>query len=262
MRYQVFAARLALAALVLAVALAILAVAGVRLGLFVYQMGLTLMTGATALGLIALLAALAWLLSALRRNSGEGRRCGLGALVIGLLFLWTPLHNLASGLAAPPITDIASDPDDPPRFVALARLRKPGMNSPQPQPEAQIHYRGETNTAAYMLHTYYGQTSPTPITKPHAYLLKTVPKMYWHAFETVKKLGWRIVDYNPAQGRIEATDTSFWFGQTADIAVRVQPAGAIGARVDVRAQSESGPDFGSNIQRLKRFFDAFQGGGY
>jgi hypothetical protein len=263
MRSQLLVARLALAALVLAALAAAGAVAGVRLALLTYDAGLGIMTVATLLGLAAFLLALVWTLRALGRNDGAGKKWGLAALAGSLLFLYVPLSHAARAWSSPAINDVASDPDDPPRFVALARRRGPGMNSPIPDPGKQVHYKGETNTAAYMLHTYYGQFSTTPVTKPYAKLLKTPPQMFWHAFETAKKLGWTVIAYSQAEGRIEATQTSFWFGQVTDIAIRVQKAGTLGARVDVRAQSERGSrDFGHNLMLASSFFQAFKGGGF
>src|SRR5882757_3273893 len=65
MRFQHFAARSALAALILAVLAGTAAVAGVRLGVLTDKSGRTLMIPATALGLAALVMALLWLRSAL-----------------------------------------------------------------------------------------------------------------------------------------------------------------------------------------------------
>lgn len=254
---QLLAARLALAALVLAALAAAGAVLGVRLGAMPYDTGIAAMTGATILGLIALACALAWVLQALIRNDGTGRRIGLVALIGSLALVYVPLHHAAQGWRAPPIFDASSDPEDPPRFVALAP-RGPGENPAAYDMGLRVHFKGETNTVAYMLHTYY-----MDLTKPYAKLLMTKPRMFWHAFETAKKLGWTIVDYNEGQGRIEATDSSFWFGQTAAIVIRVQTAGTIGARVDVRSQSETGKrDFGANLERVKDFFATFHGNGY
>jgi hypothetical protein len=175
------------------------------------------------------------------------------ALAGSLLLLWPPLHAVYFELISPAIHDVATSQEDPPQFVALAKLRKPGMNSPAYDGGAQIHFRGETNTADYMLHTYYFDT----ITHPYAKLLTSKPKLFWHAFETVKKMGWTIVDYSEKDGRIEATEKSFWFGQTADIVVRVREAGTLGAKLDARSESETGiRDFGSNIARLDAFLKA------
>jgi hypothetical protein len=72
-------------------------------------------------------------------------------------------------------------------------------------------------------------------------------------------MGWHIVDYSESQGRIEATDTSFWFGQKADIVIRVREAGSLGAIADIRSQSETGTrDYGANIARLKAYLKAAQ----
>jgi fatty-acyl-CoA synthase len=89
--------------------------------------------------------------------------------------------------------------------------------------------------------------------------LQSPRKIFWRCFETVKKLGWTIVDANEKDLRIEATDRSFWFGRISDIVIRVRPAGAIGSRVDLRAESRDGErDHGRNVARLKAFFSAFK----
>jgi len=256
MRFQILAARLALAALLLAVAAAAVAVVGVRAGLLTYKSGLTLMVPAVAMGLIALVCALAWLFRALKRNQGEARRIGLIAFFGALLFLWVPLHTLYTGLTSAPVNDVTSDPEDPPAFAALAK-RAPRMNSPVFDNSTQVSFRGETGTPGYILHVFYFSW----LTKPHAALSATTSNLplvwFWRDFETVKRMGWNIVAHDEKAGRIEATASSFWFGQITDIVIRVRPAGTQGARVDVRAQSENGKqDFGRNLSLLKDFFTA------
>jgi Protein of unknown function (DUF1499) len=249
MRFQLLAARLALTALVLAALMAGAAVAGVRLQLMPFASGLTLMTPAVAMAAIALICSLAWLAGALKRNEGTGKRAGLIALLGSLALLWPPLHALYGGLTAPPIHDVATDPEDPPQFVALAKLRRPGMNPVGFDGARRITFRGETGTTAYILHEYYSQ-----LTKPVA-LIMSPNKMFWRSFEAAKRMGWTIVDSSEQQGRIEATSASFWFGQVSDIAIRVERAGTLGARLDVRAASETGDkDFGRNIALLKAYF--------
>lgn len=247
MRFALFAARLALAALLLAALIAALAVASVRLGLASFPAGLEAMTASVTMALIALALALTWTVSALKHNRGEGKRAGLTALIGALLLLYVPLHTVYLGLMAPPIHDATTDPEDPPTFVALAK-RPSGDNSTAFDAKAQIHYRGETNTVTYMLHTYY----PT-LTKPLALIMPT-GKMFWRCFNAAKRMGWHIVDYSEKDGRIEATATSFWFGQVSDIVIRVRPAGTLGARFDMRAESETGArDFGRNLGLMKAY---------
>ena len=65
--------------------------------------------------------------------------------------------------------------------------------------------------------------------------------------------GWQIVTADKSKGRIEATDTTRWFGFTDDIVVRLTPWGA-GTRVDVRSVSRIGrSDIGTNARRIRRY---------
>jgi hypothetical protein len=132
MRFQLLAARTALAALILAVIGAVAAVAGVRLGLLPYVTGKAVMWPATGLGLLALAAAIAWLWSAIAKNEGAGKRIGLIALIGAMVFLYPPLSTLWRGFTQMPIHDASTDPDDPPLFVTLAKMRQSGMNDPAP----------------------------------------------------------------------------------------------------------------------------------
>jgi len=259
MRFQSIAARTALAALVLAILAGAGAVAGVRLGLLTDSTGTALMVPAVGLGLAALLMALLWLRSALARNSGEGKRLGLIALLGALAFLYSPLRYVYDGFAALPIHDATTDPGDPPQFVALAKL--PSGNSrvfdgqrriPYSGPDAR--YRGQDVTVAYAFHDKYPQ-----LTHQHAGLLVSPQKTFWRCFEIVKKLGWTIVDADEKDLRIEATDRSFWFGRISDIVIRIRPAGTIGSRVDLRSESRDGArDHGRNVARLKAFLRDFK----
>jgi hypothetical protein len=254
MRFQLLAARLALAALVLAALAAAAAVAGVRLGLMPYLSGLTLMTPAVAMALIALTCALAWLFRALKNNDGTAKRAGMIALLGSVALLWPPLHTLYTGFNSPPIWDVSTDPEDPPQFVVLAKQRLPGMNPLAFDGQRRIAFQGESGTVAYILHEYYPK-----LTKPNAAFM-TPNTAFWRNFEAVKRMGWTVIDYSEKDGRIEAKAPSFWFGQVSDIVIRVRRAGAMGARLDVRAQSEIGTkDFGRNLSLLTAYFSKLNG---
>ena len=245
MRLQLFAARGALACLVLAAASGIGVVASVRLGLMTDKGGSAAMIPAVGLGLAALGLALVWLKSALTRNAGDGKRMGLAALAGSLLFLYHPLTYVYYGFAALPIHDVTTDPEDPPQFVALAKIRP--ANNRAFEASRKIAYKGEQVTIAYALHDKY-----PVMTKPHAGLLVSPQKAYWRCFEKVKSLGWTMVDASEKDLRIEATDNSLWFGRISDIVVRVRKAGTIGSRVDIRSESRDGMrDHGRNAARIK-----------
>jgi len=73
------------------------------------------------------------------------------------------------------------------------------------------------------------------------------------ALAVARDMGWQIIDSNPSEGRIEATDTTFWFGFKDDIVVRVRPT-QNGSRIDVRSVSRVGrSDVGTNARRIQKF---------
>ncbi len=257
MRFQLFASRTAFAALLLAVLAGAGAVTCVRLGLLTDKGGSTLMIPATGLGLAALAMAFLWLRSALARNAGEGKQLGLIALLGSLVFLYSPVSYLYYGYKLLPIHDITTDPQDPPQFVALAKIHP--ANDRTFDGARKISYKGKQVTVAYAIQEEYGYQAGEFLTKPHAALLVSPQKTYWRSFEVVKKLGWTIVDASEKDLRIEATDRSFWFGRISDIVIRVRPAGTTGSRIDLRAQSRDGElDHGRNAARLKAFFRLFK----
>ena len=69
--------------------------------------------------------------------------------------------------------------------------------------------------------------------------------------QVVRELGLEIVSADRAAGRIEATDTTFWFGFKDDVVVRIRPADN-GSRVNLRSVSRvSGGDIGANAARIR-----------
>jgi uncharacterized protein (DUF1499 family) len=84
------------------------------------------------------------------------------------------------------------------------------------------------------------------------------PAAFEHALATVHKMGWDLVAADAAAGRIEATDTTFWFGFKDDVVIRLRPADE-GSRVDVRSLSRvGGGDVGTNAKRIRTYLDALR----
>ena len=78
------------------------------------------------------------------------------------------------------------------------------------------------------------------------------------ALAAAQESGWQIVTADKGSGRIEATDTTRWFGFQDDIAVRLTPWGT-GTRVDMRSVSRVGrSDTGTNARRIRRYLDRLQ----
>ena len=73
------------------------------------------------------------------------------------------------------------------------------------------------------------------------------------AIAVARAMGWEIVAQKPAEGRIEATATTAWFGFKDDIVIRVAET-AGGSRIDVRSKSRVGrSDVGANAARIRAY---------
>ena len=81
-------------------------------------------------------------------------------------------------------------------------------------------------------------------------------RAFERALDAARGQGWEIVASVPADGRIEATDTTRFFGFKDDVVVRVKPEGS-GSRVDVRSLSRVGKsDVGKNASRIRAYLRA------
>ena len=73
---------------------------------------------------------------------------------------------------------------------------------------------------------------------------------------TAKSMGWTIKEENLAEGRIDATDTTFWYGFDDDITIRIRDGKGGGTIIDVRSLSRiGGSDLGKNAERVSAFLE-------
>jgi len=211
-----------------------------RLELVDLNPAFALMRWGAWVGLAALLVALigAWI-----TRPGTQRRgfaLTLVGAVAGVVAFGVPFAMLQSAKASPPIHDITTDTENPPRFVAIIALRQGSPNSV----EYQEAVAGQQRMA-------YPDIRPVTLAEPPDAAFK-------RALTAARDIGWQIVAAVPAQGRIEATDTTLWFGFKDDIVVRVTPA-AVGSRLDVRSVSRLGEgDLGKNAARIRAFVRRLQ----
>lgn len=221
-----------LSALVLA-----LAGPGYRLGLWELPTGFSILEWAAYGGLGA--AAVSLLGGVLARPGGPRRGLAFAilGLVVGLAVTAVPASYLRTARSAPPIHDITTDTENPPRFEAVLPLR---AKAPNP-----AEYGGPA-IAAQQLEAY-------PDVRP-ASLALSPDRAFARALAVAREMGWTIVEAAEAEGRIEATDETFWFGFTDDIVIRITPAAGTGSRVDIRSASRVGQsDLGKNAQRIRAF---------
>jgi uncharacterized protein (DUF1499 family) len=188
--------------------------------------------GTAAVGIAVFATARAW-----RRGDRRGILFGIVAIIAGAASAYIPWGFEHLRRSVPPIDDITTDWTDPPAFAAVVAQREAENGNPSAYPGRVF---AEQQRRAY------------PDVAP-AWLDQPPPQAFAHALAAAKRLGWVIVAADSASGKIEATERSFWFGFTDDIALRVAAADA-GSRVDVRSSSRHGrSDYGVNAARIRRF---------
>lgn len=203
---------------------------GYRTGFAVLRWSVYIAAGAGVVALLAFVAA------AVAKHTANAVLGLTGAIVAAALVL--PAWQIQrTGATVPRIHDITTDIDNPPAFVAIVPLRKNAPNPPS--------YDGAKTAAEQK--TAYADIQPVQLAMPPA-------QAYQHALDVAQAMGWEIVATAPAQGRIEATDSTFWFGFKDDVVIRVSDAGNQASRIDVRSKSRVGRnDFGTNAKRVRAY---------
>ncbi|MEW6146986.1 MAG: DUF1499 domain-containing protein [Bradyrhizobium sp.] len=182
--------------------------------------------------------------AAIWQNGSRGMARILLAFLIDGAILAYPAYLGLQYRKLPPIYDITTDPIDPPRFDALARLRT-----------------GDgTNTAVYAgLYSAEQQRRFYPEVEP-VELEISVDRAYAIALQLVHKRKWIVIDERAPQpprriGRIEAVARTPIMGFREDVSIRVVTDGD-DSRVDIRSASRNfDSDLGSNAARVKQFID-------
>jgi len=248
-RLAIWARRVALFSL----AATFVAVIVVRSGALDIVPALSTLAGALVLALVAMLLAFAAVVVIWREGTG-GLREAIAAFFIGLALIAYPLYLGVKGYKLPAIYDITTDPIDPPRFEAIARLR--------PRDANPITYAGLYT--AELQHAAYSDIEPDDTTA-------TPQEAFDAAMKVITKRKWRIVDARPPQGNlasprafetglqesdaadglIEAIARTPILGFRDDVVVRIRMT-SDGTRIDVRSASRYGRhDLGTNAARVR-----------
>jgi uncharacterized protein (DUF1499 family) len=168
---------------------------------------------------------------------GLGR--AFAAMGIAGALLAYPAYLSYRAYKLPWLYDITTDPIDPPRYEALARLR--------PREANPIAYAGLY--AAEQQRVAYPDIEPLDEDATPDVAFKA-------ALAVITKRKWIIIDRRPPQptrpeGHIEAVARTLIMGLRDDVVVRVR-GGPDGSRIDVRSSSRFGSfDFGSNAARIR-----------
>jgi uncharacterized protein (DUF1499 family) len=216
----------------------------VRFGFLEMKPALATFFGALALAGLSILLGLAAFV-AIWQNGSRGMSRILLAFLIDAVVLAYPAYLGLQYRKLPAIHDITTDPIDPPRFDALARLRA-----------------GDgANTAVYAgLYSAEQQRSAYPDIET-VELEVPVQRAYEITLQIVTKRKWLVIDERPPQpprriARIEAVARTPIMGFREDVSIRITPDGDDDSRVDIRSSSryfES--DLGSNAARVTKLID-------
>src|SRR6476619_1493680 len=215
----------------------------VRFGFLEIKPALATFFGALACAGLSILVGLA-AFAAIWQNGSRGMSRILLALLIDAAILAYPAYLGLQYRKLPPIHDITTDPIDPPRFEALARLRAgEGTN---PAVYAGLYSADQQRLA-------YPDIETVEIEIP-------AQRAYEITLALVAKRKWLVIDERPPQlprriGRIEAVARTPIMGFREDVSIRVTPDGD-DSRVDIRSSSryfES--DLGSNAARVAKLIE-------
>jgi len=233
--------RIALVVSIIALVLLLIGGPGYRMGLWGLGFGLMdAMRYATFAGAAGAILATVFLLIP-KTRTGQSVPLVV-ALVLGLCVAAVPFYVRSTAQSLPFIHDITTDTTNPPTFVDVKPLREDAPNPPE--------YAGEE--VASQQREAYPDIQPLESGMDPEALLKL-------AEDTAREQNWEIVSVVTADGRIEATDTTLWYGFKDDIVIRVRATDE-GSVLDVRSKSRvGGSDLGKNAARIRDYLDDLRG---
>ncbi|MGZ4845474.1 MAG: DUF1499 domain-containing protein, partial [Candidatus Angelobacter sp.] len=168
------------------------------------------------------LGVIAVLLSVIGLVRPGSKGMAVAGLVLGVVAAGMPAMSINTARHSP-IHDVSTDRGNPPQFVAVMPLRAAAKAA---------------NSTDYDARTAELQKETYPDIGP-LHLDVAPAQAFDRAVAAARGMKWEMVATDPAQGRIEATATTFWFGFKDDIVVRIAADGN-GSRVDVRSLSRIG----------------------
>jgi uncharacterized protein (DUF1499 family) len=165
------------------------------------------------------------------------------AIPLGAILVYVPLQYSYTRSILPPIHDITTDTDNPPKFRAVLDARAAERANSVDHRDPHL---------AQLQKSAYPDVAPLIISLPLA-------RAFNEALQVAKSMhGWAIIASDPEEGRIEASQQSRWFRFTDDIVIRIAGDGAR-TRIDMRSTSRQGrSDYGVNAARIRAFMGALR----
>mgnify|MGYP006088890093 FL=1 len=208
---------------------------GTKFGLWPFTIGFLVLAASILLALFTIVIAAIYILK-------EAYSADKPSMRNAALLAFVPMAIVAAIVAGagdvPPIHNITTNLANPPTYEAVLPLRAADSNPLEITPAvAAVHSAGYSHL------------------KPVVSDLSAEQAIV-KAEQLAQSMGWIIVP-DQRDNYIEATVTSFWFGFTDDIVIRVTPA-QNGSIIDLRSVSRVGKsDLGANAKRINVFITAF-----
>ena len=177
--------------------------------------------------------------------AGFGR--ALRGLFYGLLSLSIPLLALGPIFQYPALTDISTNPEDPPQFRAALEVRPKNAN-PLPRTYSPDHVAAQRQAYSDIV------TRRFDVEAAHLFaaVRYVVASERWQVLDAVEPLD------TDGDGRIEAVAHTLLFRFPDDIVITTGPD-PLGSRLDMRSASRFGRhDLGANAARIREFIDAVE----
>ncbi len=175
------------------------------------------------------------------------------ATIFGLVYVGWMANLAMAAKSVPAIHDISTDLADPPAFQVL-KLRKDNLDSIPGADDDDMRGLSPLQRWDVIHKNAYGDIDSVRINQP-------VSEVMAKAERLAKARGWDIAVFVPAQGRLEATDTTALFRFKDDVVLRVRPTeNGGGSIIDMRSVSRVGQsDLGVNAKRVKAFLADLSG---
>ncbi len=193
------------------------------------------------LAALAVIAAVAAFM-AIWRDGRRGAGAAVRGLLIGLMVLTLPALGAWRIVTYPRLTDISTNPENPPPFIkTLADHAPDDQTVVDPAPD-QVAL----------------QESAYPDIVPRHYPVSTA-RVFNEARNIVDTRRWTVLDARAPSdadetGRLEAVAVTLPFGFRQDVVILVQPDGD-GALVEMRSAARNAAhDLGTDADRIRKFF--------
>jgi hypothetical protein len=177
----------------------------------------------------------------------HGLVSALGSMALAAAIFAVPLSFLPAYLSVPPLNDVSTDTESPPRFAALAKARTGTANGVE-YPKQRF---------ASLQNAFYPDLRPFVIDRP-------LEEAYELALDAVRRLKFQVVTEDPPNPRIakpgviEAVDRTIVVGFYDDVVIRIG-GDRQKSRIDIRSASRYGEsDMGRNATRIRRVMKELQ----